>query len=212
MPTPAPRPSRRCSASPACPRPEPGWAALDLRACSTGMAPGRGAATLLLAQDWTTGLHVQACRPCRAGLGAPDAEPVRAGRDHARVLDRAQLARAPRRPTRVIRLDPGLAFGTGTHPTTRMCLRWIAQACGDGPWLEVRFARAGLRLRLGHPGHRRRRCTARAGRCGRHRPEAAVQATRANAQANSVRRLLAGLPDAGHGTYRWCWPTSWPRR
>ena len=26
----------------------------------------------------------------------------------------------------VIRLDPGLAFGTGTHPTTRMCLRWIA--------------------------------------------------------------------------------------
>lgn len=28
----------------------------------------------------------------------------------------------------VIRLDPGLAFGTGTHPTTRMCLRWIAQS------------------------------------------------------------------------------------
>jgi ribosomal protein L11 methyltransferase len=26
----------------------------------------------------------------------------------------------------VLRLDPGLAFGTGTHPTTRMCLRWIA--------------------------------------------------------------------------------------
>ncbi len=26
----------------------------------------------------------------------------------------------------IIRLDPGLAFGTGTHPTTRMCLKWIA--------------------------------------------------------------------------------------
>ena len=24
-----------------------------------------------------------------------------------------------------IRLDPGLAFGTGSHPTTRMCLRWL---------------------------------------------------------------------------------------
>jgi ribosomal protein L11 methyltransferase len=24
-----------------------------------------------------------------------------------------------------IRLDPGLAFGTGTHPTTRACLRWL---------------------------------------------------------------------------------------
>jgi ribosomal protein L11 methyltransferase len=28
---------------------------------------------------------------------------------------------------RAIRLDPGLAFGTGTHPTTRMCLTWMAR-------------------------------------------------------------------------------------
>lgn len=26
-----------------------------------------------------------------------------------------------------ILLDPGLAFGTGTHPTTQMCLQWLAQ-------------------------------------------------------------------------------------
>ena len=29
-------------------------------------------------------------------------------------------------PTAVnIKLDPGLAFGTGTHPTTRLCLEWL---------------------------------------------------------------------------------------
>lgn len=25
-----------------------------------------------------------------------------------------------------LRLDPGVAFGTGTHPTTRLCLQWLA--------------------------------------------------------------------------------------
>lgn len=25
----------------------------------------------------------------------------------------------------VVHLDPGLAFGTGTHPTTRLCLQWL---------------------------------------------------------------------------------------
>lgn len=33
----------------------------------------------------------------------------------------------PPPPACVVRLDPGVAFGTGTHPTTRMCLRWLDQ-------------------------------------------------------------------------------------
>jgi len=35
---------------------------------------------------------------------------------------------APPDPTAVnLLLDPGLAFGTGTHPTTFMCLQWLAK-------------------------------------------------------------------------------------
>jgi len=35
---------------------------------------------------------------------------------HERVADAAAA---------VVRLDPGLAFGTGTHPTTALCLEWL---------------------------------------------------------------------------------------
>ena len=31
-----------------------------------------------------------------------------------------------------IELDPGLAFGTGSHPTTRLCLEWLEQNLGGG--------------------------------------------------------------------------------
>ncbi len=32
----------------------------------------------------------------------------------------------------VVRLDPGLAFGTGTHPTTAMCLEWLDGLSHEG--------------------------------------------------------------------------------
>jgi ribosomal protein L11 methyltransferase len=32
----------------------------------------------------------------------------------------------------IVRLDPGLAFGSGTHPTTALCLRWLDALAGDG--------------------------------------------------------------------------------
>ena len=31
-----------------------------------------------------------------------------------------------------LRLDPGLAFGTGSHPTTRVCLQWLASELPAG--------------------------------------------------------------------------------
>ena len=31
-----------------------------------------------------------------------------------------------------VQLDPGLAFGSGSHPTTRMCLEWITKQAFDG--------------------------------------------------------------------------------
>ncbi|MBN4074952.1 MAG: 50S ribosomal protein L11 methyltransferase [SAR86 cluster bacterium] len=36
-------------------------------------------------------------------------------------------AKAPKPEAVNIMLDPGLAFGTGTHPTTALCLRWLDQ-------------------------------------------------------------------------------------
>ncbi|WP_282246333.1 50S ribosomal protein L11 methyltransferase, partial [Stenotrophomonas sp. PS02300] len=32
----------------------------------------------------------------------------------------------------VVRLDPGLAFGSGTHPTTALCLRWLDGLATEG--------------------------------------------------------------------------------
>jgi ribosomal protein L11 methyltransferase len=100
----------------------------------------------------------------------------------------------PAQAVQVIRLDPGLAFGTGTHPTTRMCLKWTAQqksllgrvldyGCGSGI-LAIGAAKFGA-VDIDAVDI----------------DEAAVQATCANADANHV-QLNAGLPDKASGQYQ----------
>ena len=100
----------------------------------------------------------------------------------------------PAQALQMIRLDPGLAFGTGTHPTTRMCLKWTARqkshlgrvldyGCGSGI-LAIGAAKFGA-LDIDAVDI----------------DDAAVQATRANADANHV-QLNAGLPDKASGQYQ----------
>ena len=99
----------------------------------------------------------------------------------------------PAEAKQFIRLDPGLAFGTGTHPTTRMCLRWISKANSFGRVLDYGCG-SGI-LAIG---------TARFGALdivAVDIDEAAVQSTRANAEANHV-HLQAGLPDKARGSYQ----------
>jgi ribosomal protein L11 methyltransferase len=49
-------------------------------------------------------------------------KPMKFGRDLWIVPGGQQ---APDPQATIIKLDPGLAFGSGTHPTTRLCLEWI---------------------------------------------------------------------------------------
>ncbi|GAB4210950.1 MAG: 50S ribosomal protein L11 methyltransferase [Rhodoferax sp.] len=95
----------------------------------------------------------------------------------------------------VLRLDPGLAFGTGTHPTTRMCLRWLARdpdlalsrvldyGCGSGI-LAIAAAKLGCVQALGVDID-----------------PAAIEATLANAQTNGV-SVQAGLPEMAQDQYQ----------
>ncbi|HEY0633986.1 MAG TPA: 50S ribosomal protein L11 methyltransferase [Gammaproteobacteria bacterium] len=93
-----------------------------------------------------------------------------------------------------ILLDPGLAFGTGTHPTTRLCLEWldghaprgakvIDYGCGSGI-LAIAAALLGAEAVL----------------CIDNDPQALI-ATRDNAARNQVEsRLIAMLPESAPET------------
>jgi ribosomal protein L11 methyltransferase len=86
-----------------------------------------------------------------------------------------------------LRLDPGLAFGTGSHPTTRLCLQWLSDnlrpgatvldyGCGSGI-LAIAAARLGA-----------------ANVAGVDIDERAIAASRANAALNGV-TIEFGPPD-----------------
>ena len=108
----------------------------------------------------------------------------------------------PKQARIVIRLDPGLAFGTGTHATTRMCLRWIAQQCHAG--LGATGSGLGRVLDYGCGSGILAIAAAKHGAQDIDAIDidaAAVESTRLNAQANQV-RLTAGLPTVVAGLYQ----------
>ncbi|OGB06780.1 MAG: ribosomal protein L11 methyltransferase [Burkholderiales bacterium RIFCSPHIGHO2_12_FULL_69_20] len=183
---------------PGLPAPREGWQRSDVTALFESEAQATEAATLLRAQDWAADMQVLALRE------VADCDWVR--------LTQSQFApveitpsfwivpswhEAPPEAEKIIRLDPGLAFGTGTHPTTRMCLRWTAQhAAALAPgWTRVLDYGCGSGiLAIGAALHGARGIDAV------DIDEAAVTATQANADANGV-TLNAGLPDRAAGTY-----------
>ncbi|HEY4371284.1 MAG TPA: 50S ribosomal protein L11 methyltransferase [Burkholderiales bacterium] len=56
--------------------------------------------------------------------------------DPIRISDRLWIVPSWHQPpdpdALAIRLDPGLAFGTGSHPTTRLCLQWLDENIKGG--------------------------------------------------------------------------------
>lgn len=109
----------------------------------------------------------------------------------------------PAAATRSIRLDPGLAFGTGTHPTTRMCLRWIARHGASGSGLTSGAHPLGRVLDYGCGSGILAIGAAKFGATDIDAVDidpAAVESTVLNAKANDV-QLHAGLPDKAQGEY-----------
>lgn len=178
---------------PGMPAPKGGWRRSRITALFADAALAKDASEVLVAQPLFEGCQILGTTPVQ------DQDWVR--------LTQSQFApveitpefwivptwhEPPSQARRVIRLDPGLAFGTGTHPTTRMCLRWIAThpvakrvldyGCGSGI-LAIGAAKYGA-----------------ADVVAVDIDPAAVQSTELNASANGV-VLQAGLPDRAHGVY-----------
>lgn len=180
---------------PGMPPPAQGWQRSRLLALFLTEAAANEASELLTAQDFFAG--------CRLlGVNAvPEQDWVR--------LTQSQFApveitpefwivptwhEVPTQAVQVIRLDPGLAFGTGTHPTTRMCLRWIARNGGKlGTVLDYGCG-SGI-LAIGAALHGAQTVDAV------DIDDAAIVSARQNAEANDV-KLRTGMPDLASGPYQ----------
>jgi ribosomal protein L11 methyltransferase len=179
---------------PGLPPPKEGWQRSILVALFAEEGQAREAAGLLAPQDFFEGCQVIGVRD------VPDQDWVRLTQSQ---FDPVQITPSfwivptwhepPAQAQQVIRLDPGLAFGTGTHPTTRMCLRWIAQNPPQGQRVLDYGCGSGI-LAIG---------AAKFGAASVDAvdiDEAAVRSTQDNAQANGV-ELAAGLPERAQGRY-----------
>jgi ribosomal protein L11 methyltransferase len=180
---------------PGMPPPKDGWQRSRIQALFTSEELATDAATVLAAQDFFAGCTVLSIAPVQdqdwVRLTQSQFTPVEITPEFWIV---PTWHEPPAQALHVIRLDPGLAFGTGTHPTTRMCLRWIARnkvagqrvldyGCGSGI-LAIGAAKYGA-----------------APIDAVDIDEAAVESTLLNALANDA-ALYAGLPDKAQGAYQ----------
>ena len=183
---------------PGMPAPKDGWQRSRVIALFADEAAAREAAELLQVQDFFGGCQVLGV------VVVPDEDWVRLTQSQFSPVEITPefwivptWHEPPEQARRVIRLDPGLAFGTGTHPTTRMCLRWIAQRAtqpGASLGRVLDYGCGSGILAIGAAKHGAAHLDAV------DIDEAAVQSTRLNAEANGV-ELNAGLPELAQGTY-----------
>lgn len=180
---------------PGLPPPAAGWASTLASALFEDETGAREAARLLAAQDFFAGSTITAIEPL------PEQDWVRLTQSQFEPVEISpgfwvvpSWHAVPASARRVIRLDPGLAFGTGTHPTTRMCLRWIAAHPPAGKRVLDYGCGSGI-LALGAALHGAAAVDAV------DIDPAAVQATQDNAAANVIGLASVGLPDQARGPY-----------
>ncbi len=183
---------------PGMPAPAAGWERSTLRALFEHEAQADRAAAVLMAEHQAQGMLLQALHVLAdqdwVRLTQSQFEPVAITPQFWIVPSWHEVPAAARH---AIRLDPGLAFGTGTHPTTRMCLRWVAAHADTlGPsWQRVLDYGCGSGiLAIAAAMHGAVDVDAV------DIDPAAVTATNANAQANGV-VIHAATADAAHGEY-----------